>query len=81
MLPAHQGRGLGTWLIETIVHCPALDGIRTFFLATRDAHGLYEKFGFNRVEDGSRLMAASYAMPWRRPDLIDPALLTERERV
>ena len=46
VLEAHRGRGLATWLIETIVAHPDLQGLRRFVLATRDAHSLYEKFGF-----------------------------------
>jgi GNAT superfamily N-acetyltransferase len=38
---AHRGRGLGVWLIETVVAYPNLQGLRRFLLATRDAHGLY----------------------------------------
>jgi ribosomal protein S18 acetylase RimI-like enzyme len=52
VLPAHRGRGLGTWLIETVVRHPDLQVQRAFVLATRDAHGLYEKFGWKSVEAG-----------------------------
>jgi hypothetical protein len=37
---------LGKWLIETMINDPALQNIRRFMLATRDAHGLYAQFGF-----------------------------------
>ena len=46
VLEGHRGRGLATWLIESVVAHPELHGLRRFMLATRDAHGLYEKFGF-----------------------------------
>jgi GNAT superfamily N-acetyltransferase len=46
VLPEHRGRGLGTWLLECIVSHPELQGLRRRMLGTRDAHGLYEKFGF-----------------------------------
>jgi GNAT superfamily N-acetyltransferase len=46
VLPAHQGRGLGAWIVETVLALPALQGIRRWMLATKTAHGLYEKFGF-----------------------------------
>jgi GNAT superfamily N-acetyltransferase len=45
VLPAHRGRGLGVWLTQTIVQHPALVPLR-LILATADAHGLYERFGF-----------------------------------
>jgi len=52
VLEAHGRRGLGIWLIETVLATPELRGIRRISLSTRDAHGLYEKFGFTRSEFG-----------------------------
>jgi GNAT superfamily N-acetyltransferase len=52
VLEAHGRRGLGVWLIETVLATPELRGIRRIALTTRDAHGLYEKFGFTRTEFG-----------------------------
>lgn len=49
ILETYRGRGLGKWMIETIVKHPELDGLRFWFLGTRDAHGLYERFGFKKV--------------------------------
>jgi len=46
VLESHRGRGLARWLMEVIVSHPDLQGLRRFSLVTRDAHGLYEKFGF-----------------------------------
>jgi GNAT superfamily N-acetyltransferase len=46
VLEAHRGRGLGTWLVETAVGCPELQGLRRWDLATNDAHELYRRFGF-----------------------------------
>lgn len=46
ILPEHRGRKLGEWLIETVVSHPDLNNIRRLLLATRDAHGLYSKYGF-----------------------------------
>jgi GNAT superfamily N-acetyltransferase len=46
VLDAHRGRGLGAWLTETLVGLPELQRIRRWTLATKTAHGLYEKFGF-----------------------------------
>ena len=63
VLEDHRGRGLGTWLMECVVSTPELRGIRGI-VATRDAHGLYEKVGFRCPEDPRRLM-------WRLPDGVD----------
>jgi len=52
VLPAYRGRGLATWLIETVVAHPDLQAQRGFVLATRDAHGLYAKFGWEPVDAG-----------------------------
>ena len=41
-----RGKGLATGLIECVVAHPQLKGLRRFLLATKDAHGLYKKFGF-----------------------------------
>jgi len=46
VLEEHRGRGLGKWLIETVVTHPDLQRLRRFLLATRDAHGLYGDHGF-----------------------------------
>jgi GNAT superfamily N-acetyltransferase len=54
VLPEHRGRGLGVWLVEEIVADPRLAGLR-LMLATRDAHTLYERFGF-RAADVTRVM-------------------------
>jgi N-acetylglutamate synthase-like GNAT family acetyltransferase len=44
--PAARDRGRGTFLVETAVAHPAIAGLRLLMLGTRDAHGLYAKFGF-----------------------------------
>ena len=49
--------GVARRLMEVISADDRLRGLRQFVLATRDAHGLYEKFGFQRVgEPGGRFM-------------------------
>ncbi len=51
----YRGRGLSRLLMESIL---SHEDFQTAFwlLSTGDAHGLYEKFGFVRVEGASRLM-------------------------
>ena len=46
VLEEHRGRGLGVWLVETVLAHPDLQGLRRWALATADAHGLYARFGF-----------------------------------
>ena len=51
VLEVHRGRGLGVWLVQTALAQPELTGLR-WVLATADAHGLYERFGFELAEPG-----------------------------
>lgn len=44
---AYRGRGLGKRLVQSIVESEPLRDLAGI-LGTRDAHGLYEKFGFTR---------------------------------
>jgi GNAT superfamily N-acetyltransferase len=50
VLEEYRGKGLGIWLMECVMSHPDLKGLRRFSLATRDAHGLYRKFGFAELE-------------------------------
>lgn len=50
ILPEYRGLGLSKWLMECIVSHPDLQGLRRWILATRDAHGLYGKFGFTPLK-------------------------------
>jgi GNAT superfamily N-acetyltransferase len=43
---SYRGRGLGKWLMETILGHEQLQGLRRFALTTKDAHGLYSQYGF-----------------------------------
>jgi GNAT superfamily N-acetyltransferase len=52
----HRGNGLGVWLIEVITSHPQLQGFRRWLLATRDAHELYRRFGFEEVVEPKRWM-------------------------
>lgn len=47
--PAWRGQGLGVWLMDCTMQHPAAQ-VLLVTLVTRDAHGLYEKFGFQRRE-------------------------------
>lgn len=48
ILPEHRGKGLSKWLMQTIHAYPQLQGLRRWLLGTKDAHTLYEKFGWTR---------------------------------
>ena len=56
VLDAFRGQGLSKRLMEAIVSHPRLQGLRRWSLATRDAHGLYEQFGFTPLANPMRYM-------------------------
>lgn len=51
-----RGQGLGKKLVPAILAHPQLQGLRRFMLGTRDAHGLYARFGFAPLEYVERFM-------------------------
>ena len=56
VLEPHRRRGLSKWLMELIVTHPDLQGFRRWVLLTRDAHGLYQQFGFTPIAAPDRYM-------------------------
>lgn len=52
-----RGKGLGKWLIETIMNYSEVQNLRFWFLMTRDAHGLYSQFGWKPLSDPQKAMA------------------------
>jgi GNAT superfamily N-acetyltransferase len=54
ILEDHRGKGLSKWLIEVIQTHPDMQGLRRWMLGTRDAHGLYEKFGWTVLDEDTR---------------------------
>jgi GNAT superfamily N-acetyltransferase len=56
VLEEYQGRGLGKFLMQTVLEYPELTHLRRFMLATRDAHGLYSQFCFDALNAPERWM-------------------------
>ena len=56
IIEEYRGRGLSKWLMEVIMSHPDLQRLRRMILATKDAHGLYEKFGFTPLINVERWM-------------------------
>lgn len=52
----YRARGLGKWLMQTIMEHPDLQGLRRWTLATNDAHGLYRQFGFDTFVEPQKWM-------------------------
>jgi len=65
VLESYRGRGLGKWMMECIMQHPELQRLRRWILLTRDAHGLYQQFGF------TQLKAAERYMELHRPDVYE----------
>ena len=55
-MEAHRGQGLARLMLDAVFAHPDVQGLRNFLLLTRDAHGLYKKYGFSPFGDATRLM-------------------------
>ncbi len=53
---AYQGKGYGKMLMDYISKDPMLADVKLWYLRTRDAHGLYEQFNFNALENANTSM-------------------------
>jgi GNAT superfamily N-acetyltransferase len=72
VLESHRDRGLGKWLIESVMAHPQLQGLRRFNLVTRDAHSLYAQFGFQP------LLQPEAHMERHKPDIYKVAAAGEQ---
>lgn len=63
VLDAHRGRGLASWMVDTLLAHPDLQGLRRFMLFTKDAHPLYARHGF-----------APLATPDRGMEIVKPGI-------
>lgn len=63
VLDEHRGRGLGRWIVLCVLDHPGLRGVRKWMLSTRNAHELYQPFGFEEVDEPTRLMQRSLQGP------------------
>jgi N-acetylglutamate synthase-like GNAT family acetyltransferase len=57
IIEEERGKGLSKWLMECIIKHKQLQGLRNFCLLTRDAHTLYQQFGFKNLEKPQNFMA------------------------
>lgn len=56
VIEEYRGRGLSKWLMDVILKYEAIQDLRRWFLATKDAHGLYKKFGFTEMKEPEKFM-------------------------
>lgn len=67
VLDDYRGRGYGKALVAAILDHPELQGLRSWLLATRDAHGLYAQYGFAPVAP-DRYMVIRHPNPYVAAD-------------
>jgi len=67
VLEAHRGNGLSRRMMEALTAHPELQGLRRMLLVTRDAHGLYEKFGFKALAAPTRFMERNNPSAYSSP--------------
>lgn len=63
--PDYRELGLSKWLMNIITTHPELQSIRRFMLATNDAHKLYEKFGFEQINNPELFMQKVRKSPYK----------------
>jgi GNAT superfamily N-acetyltransferase len=56
VLEDHRGKGLSKAMLAHLQGRPDLQGLRRWILFTRDAHALYEQFGWRGTQHPERLM-------------------------
>lgn len=56
ILDEFRGQSLSKKLMEAMLAHPDLQNLRRWILATQDAHGLYEQFGFHSLKFPERWM-------------------------
>ena len=68
VLEEHRGHGLSKAMLALTLHHPRLQGLRSWNLRTRDAHGLYTRFGFKPLEHPESYLALRFPDIYRQQD-------------
>ena len=71
VIESHRGRGLAAMLVEAMLAHPELQGLRQWALKSRDASGLYQRYGFERLPESRMYM--------QRPGSLPPEYRRERD--
>lgn len=56
ILPEYRGRGLGRWVMATLLYASRFRDVRRWQLVTNDMHALYSRFGFETFEGNGQFM-------------------------
>lgn len=68
VVEAHRGNRLASKLLAALEADPRLKTVRRWCLATRDAHGLYSKFGYAPVPANVWMEKKLAPSCWQEPD-------------
>ncbi|MEE9380734.1 MAG: GNAT family N-acetyltransferase [Hyphomonadaceae bacterium] len=63
VLEEWRGKGLGVWVMKTLLEDSCLSHIPHWQLSTKDAHNLYERFGFALNKENDMLMSLERGIP------------------
>ncbi|MBX0291316.1 GNAT family N-acetyltransferase [Hymenobacter sp. HSC-4F20] len=67
VLPEFQGQGISKQLMQEVWSHPDIRDVRRQMLATLDAHGLYQQFGFIPLTNPERYMEVKRSNPYGVP--------------
>lgn len=56
ILEEYRNQGLGKLLMNEVINHPDLQNLKRIMLATDDAHGLYEQYGFRKTQIPEKIM-------------------------
>ncbi|MFA7228603.1 MAG: GNAT family N-acetyltransferase [Melioribacteraceae bacterium] len=63
IIEEYRGRGLSKLLVKSILNHHELSEVKAWMLATKDAHGLYAKFGFKALSEPAKFMRMQNPKP------------------
>ena len=56
ILEPYRGKGLAKWFVKYILEYPELQDVPIWLLGTKDAHGLYRRYGFKSLAEPETIM-------------------------
>jgi GNAT superfamily N-acetyltransferase len=67
VLASHRNNGLSRLILDFIESHPDLAGVRRKMLITRDAHGLYQKYGYDSPKNPENILEIRLVNPYGVP--------------
>lgn len=56
IIETERGHGYAEWMVTNLQKIPSLKGLRRWLLATKDAHSLYQKSGWEKLANPNMFM-------------------------